>query len=102
MQGEPMATITKAHLVDNLLSENIFTKAESAQIIDTIFELMKKSLEAGDDVLVSGFGKFSVREKCERTGRNPQTGESMKLACRRVVTFRCSSVLREKMNEDGE
>jgi len=72
-------TITKAHIVENLFAKNLFTKGESAQIIETLFELVKQSLEEGDDVLISGFGKFCVREKHQRAGRNPQTGEPVML-----------------------
>ena len=92
-------TITKAQIVENLFAKNLFTKGESAQIIETLFELIKQSLQAGDDVLISGFGKFSAKEKHQRRGRNPQTGEPITLPPRRVVTFRLSSTLRDKMNE---
>ena len=93
-----MATLTKAHIVEKLFARNLFTKGESAQIIETLFELIKQSLQDGEDVMISGFGKFSVREKHQRRGRNPQSGEPMTLAPRKVITFKCSSVLREKMN----
>ena len=95
-------TLTKARIVQKLFAENTFTKMVSAQIIDTLFELMKKSLENGEDVLISRFGKFSVKEKSERKGRNPRTGEAMKLSPRRVVTFKCSGVLRRKLNREGD
>jgi integration host factor subunit alpha len=91
-------TLTKAHIIENLFSKNLFTKGESAQIIETIFELIKQSLEQGEDVMISGFGKFSVREKHQRRGRNPQTGESMALPPRTVVTFHYSGILKEKIN----
>jgi integration host factor subunit alpha len=91
-------TVTKAHIVENLFAKNIFTKTESAQIIETLFELVKDSLEKGEDVLISGFGKFSVKEKNQRRGRNPQTGNPILLAPRKVVTFKCSGVLRERIN----
>ena len=94
-------TITKAQIVENLFAKNVFTKGESAQIIETLFELMKQSLEQGDDVLIGGFGKLCVRAKHQRTGRNPQGGKAMTLPPRRVVTFKCSGVLREKMNRGG-
>ncbi len=91
-------TLTKAQIVDNLFAENVFTKAESAQIVETIFEIIKQTLEDGDDVLISGFGKFSVKQKNQRRGRNPQTGEPLQLPPRRVVTFKCSGVLRDRIN----
>jgi len=95
-------TLTKAHIVEALFAQNIFTKTESAQIIDTLFELIKQSLQNGEEVLISGFGKFSVQEKQARRGRNPQTGEPMMLPPRKVVTFKCSSVLRARMNGKGD
>jgi integration host factor subunit alpha len=97
-----LATLTKAHIVENLLAKNLFTKRESAQIIETLFELLKQSMEEGDDVLISGFGKFCVREKNRRRGRNPQSGEPMMLPPRKVVTFKCSGVLRDKINRGKE
>jgi integration host factor subunit alpha len=91
-------TLTKAHIVESLFAKNLFTKGESAQIIETLFELMKQSLEQGEDVLISGFGKFCVREKHQRSGRNPQTGEPVELPPRKVVTFKYSGILKEKIN----
>ena len=95
-------TLTKAHIVERLFAQNIFTKTESAHIIETLFELMKQTLENGEEVLISGFGKFQVREKSERKGRNPQTGEMLTLPPRRVITFKCSGILRERMNKMEE
>lgn len=92
-------TLTKAHIVENLFSKDIFTKTESAHIVETLFEIIKQTLEQGEDVLLSGFGKFSVREKSQRRGRNPQTGDPILLSSRRVVTFKCSGVLRERIND---
>lgn len=94
-------TVTKAHIVEKLFARNIFTKGESAHIIETLFELIKQSLEHGEDVMISSFGKFQLRMKNQRRGRNPQTGESLMLESRVVVTFKCSGILRDKMN-DGE
>ena len=94
-----MVTLTKAQIVEKLFARNLFTKGESAQIIETLFELMKESLERGDDVLISGFGKFCVRAKHQRRGRNPQTGEPVMLDSRKVVTFKCSVILKEKVNQ---
>jgi integration host factor subunit alpha len=78
-----------------------FDTARSAQIIDTLLELINHSLQNGEDVLISGFGKFSVKSKHGPRGRNPQTGEPLKLSPRKVVTFKCSGVLRAKMNGKG-
>ena len=95
-------TITKAHLIKALFAKNIFTKPESAQIIDTLFELIKQSLQTGEEALSSGFGKFSVKEKQALRGRNPRTGEPVTLPSRMVVTFKCSGILRAAMNGKGD
>lgn len=99
-RGESSMTLTKAHIVENLFAKNLFTKSECAQIVETLFEVIKQTLEQGEDVLVSGFGKFSVKEKNQRRGRNPQTGQPIMLAPRKVVTFKCSGVLRSRINTD--
>jgi integration host factor subunit alpha len=99
---EQSMTITKAHIVEALFAKNIFTKPESAQIIDTLFELIKQSLQNGEEVLISGFGKFLVKKKRARRGRNPQTGEPMMLPPRKVVTFKCSNILRAGVNGQAE
>jgi len=91
-------TLTKEDFVKALVKENIFQKKRSIEIVETMLEIIKFKLASGEDVLVSGFGKFCVREKRERKGRNPATGENMKLAARRVVTFKCSGKLREQIN----
>jgi integration host factor subunit alpha len=95
-------TLTKAHIVESLFGKNIFTKSESAQVIETLFEIIKETLEEGEDVLISGFGKFSLKEKNQRRGRNPQTGDPIMLAPRKVVTFKCSGVLRDKINKGSK
>jgi len=95
-------TLTKAQIIEAHFAKNIFTKTESALIIETLFELIKRSLENGEDVLISGFGKFVVREKHGRRGRNPQTGKALKLPPRKVVTFKCSGVLRAGMNGEDD
>ena len=81
-----------------LAKENGFQKNQSIEIVETLLEIIKSKLASGEDVLVSGFGKFCVIEKQERRGRNPATGEDMMLDARRVVTFKCSGKLREKIN----
>ncbi len=91
-------TLTKAQIVDQIRDRIGFTRNETIEIVETLMELMKSSLESGEDVLISGFGKFCVRNKRKRRGRNPATGDDLILDARRTVTFRCSNVLREKVN----
>ncbi|MFP4033785.1 MAG: integration host factor subunit alpha [Desulfococcaceae bacterium] len=94
-------TLTKAKIIDEIQNQLRFSKKETTEIVETLLEIMKRTMEKGDDVLISGFGKFCVKEKKERRGRNPATGEDMMLAPRRVVTFKCSGKLREKVNENS-
>jgi len=91
-------TLTKSHIIDSIAEQNGFPKNRSSEIIETLLEIIKMSLESGEDVLITGFGKFCVKEKRERKGRNPATGDAMMLAPRKVVTFRSSGKLREKIN----
>jgi integration host factor subunit alpha len=92
-------TLTKAKIVDSVHSELGFPKNRSAELIEILLEQIKATLGKGEDVLISGFGKFCVKSKKERRGRNPATGDDMMLSERRVVTFRCSHLLREKIND---
>ena len=91
-------TLTKVHIVEAVAEQIGYTKNQSISRIEILLELIKRSLESGEDVLVSGFGKFCVKEKHERRGRNPATGEDMMLEPRRVVTFNCSRNLRDRVN----
>jgi len=91
-------TITKAEMVKILHSNTDLPKEKCGRVVESIFELMKEKLEQGDDVLISGFGKWSVNSKNPRKGRNPQTGEALMLDARRVVTFKCSKKLKESVN----
>ena len=91
--------LTKADIITTISNELGFSKRQSIDIVDSLLEIIKKSLETGDDVLVSGFGKFCVKEKNARKGRNPATGSDMMLAPRKVVTFKCSGKLRDKINQ---
>ena len=91
-------TLTKANIVEEVAEQNGYTKNRSFEIIETLLEIIKRTVESGEDVLVSGFGKFCVKTKRERRGRNPATGEDMMLEPRRVVTFRCSRKLRDKIS----
>jgi integration host factor subunit alpha len=90
--------LTKDKLVTRLQTQIGMTKPESRQIVERLFELMKSTLADGEDLLISGFGKFHVRQKKERRGRNPQTKEKLMLAARKVLVFKASGVLRENMN----
>ena len=90
--------LTKADIINTISSELGFSKRQSIDLVDSLLEIIKKSLESGDDVLVSGFGKFCVKEKNARKGRNPATGQDMMLSPRKVVTFKCSGKLRDKIN----
>ena len=90
-------TLTKADIVEAVHSKLGLPKNQSTDIVESLLEIIKSTLEGGDDVLISGFGKFCVNEKSERRGRNPATGEDLMLAPRRVVTFKCSGKLRERV-----
>jgi integration host factor subunit alpha len=91
-------TLTKADIVDALPDKLGLPRNRCAEIVETLLEIMKQTMENGEDILISGFGKFCVNEKKARKGRNPATGEPMMLSKRRVVVFRCSNILREKVN----
>ena len=93
--------LTKADIVDSIMDQIGFTKNQSSDVTETLFEIIKRTLASGEDVLVSGFGKFCVKEKQERRGRNPETGDAMMLKPRRVVTFKCSGKLRRKINQSS-
>lgn len=90
-------TLTKTDMVDAIQQRIGFSRKKSTALIEMFIEIMKRTIESGDDVLVSGFGKFCVKEKKQRKGRNPATGQDMLLDPRRIVTFKCSSVLRDNV-----
>jgi integration host factor subunit alpha len=92
-------SLTKDNIIEAVAEETGFLKLRSAEVVEFLIEIIKRSLESGEDVLVSGFGKFKVREKKARKGRNPATGEGVILDPRRVVTFHCSGKLRKKINK---
>ena len=91
-------TLTKDHLVSSIGNRLGISKFESLRILESVLETVKTSLSNGEDVLLSGFGKFIVRKKEARRGRNPQTGEDLTLEPRRLITFKCSSVMRDRIN----
>lgn len=91
-------TLTKAQITDSISKQAPMLKAEATETVEVLLEIIKSALESGDDVLISGFGKFCVKDKRKRRGRNPETGRSMVLKKRRVVTFKCSGLLRKRIN----
>ena len=90
-------SLTKNNIVEQVHALG-FTKQKSVEIIESLLETIKKTLEKGNDVLISGFGKFCVKNKNKRRGRNPATGDDLMLKERKVVTFKCSGKLRNKIN----
>ena len=93
--------LTKDDIADSIYRRLDLPKYKSIEVFESLLEIIKKTLVNGEHVLITGFGKFCVKNKRERMGRNPQTAEQMKLRARRVVIFRCSSVLRDKINRMG-
>ena len=89
--------LTKNNIVEKI-HELGFTKKKSVDIVESLLELIKNVLEKGDDVLISGFGKFCIKNKKKRKGRNPATGSDLVLRKRKVVIFKCSGKLRNKIN----
>ena len=94
-------TFTKESLVNSIQNQLGFSKKKSIETCESVFDIMKKTLENGEDILISGFGKFRVRDKGQRRGRNPQTGSDMMMEARRVVVFKWSEILRNKIDTKG-
>ena len=92
--------MTKAEIVESVYTKIGFSKKESSDIVELIFDCLKKTLEKGEKIKISGFGNFVVREKRRRMGRNPQTGQSIEITARRVLTFRPSQVLKAAINKE--
>ena len=97
-----MSMLRIAELVKMLSDRASLNKREAKEIVRAFFEVMLDTLESGDDVQLSGFGKFQLREKSQRPGRNPKTGETTCIAARRVVTFHASQKLKARLETDGE
>ena len=92
-------SITKSHIVDKIFKEAGYSKKESAELVDLIFKIMKSTLASGEKVKISGFGNFTLKDKAQRVGRNPQTGSAMKISARRVLTFRPSQILKDDITQ---
>ena len=93
-------SLTKERIINDIYNHVGLSKSRSRTVVESLFEIMKQTLESGENLLISGFGKFVVRTKDERRGRNPQTTEDLNLRARRVVVFKTSGVLRNKINEE--
>lgn len=94
--------MTKAEIIEQIYEKVGFSKKESAEIVELVFDIMKETLEKGEKIKISGFGNFVVRQKRPRIGRNPQTGEEIEISARRVLTFRPSQVLKAALNAGPE
>ncbi len=92
-------TVTKHEIVEKIINSVGLSRTQSVDLVENLLEIMKSSLEKEDHILISGFGKFSVKKKKERVGRNPATGNAMMLEPRKVVTFQHSTKLKDSMNK---
>jgi integration host factor subunit alpha len=90
--------LAKAQIVESIQNQTGFPRNRSSELVETLLEIIKGTLMSGEDVLISRFGKFCVNQKNGRKGRNPATGDAMMLAPRKIVTFKCSGKLRDRMN----
>ncbi|MBJ6724065.1 integration host factor subunit alpha [Geomesophilobacter sediminis] len=90
--------MTKADIVERIYEKVGFSKKESAELVETVFDLIKSTLEEGDKIKIAGFGNFVVKEKADRRGRNPQTGEEITIVARKILTFKPSQVLKAAIN----
>jgi integration host factor subunit alpha len=93
--------MTKADIVERIYEKVGFSKKESAELVETVFDLIKATLEEGDKIKIAGFGNFVVKEKSDRRGRNPQTGEEITIVARKILTFKPSQVLKSAINSQG-
>lgn len=94
-----MGALTKEKIIDRIYQQVGLSKGQSRTVAEGLLEIIKKTLESGENLLISGFGKFVVKDKSARRGRNPQTTEDLQLRARRVVVFKTSGVLRDKINQ---
>lgn len=94
-------TLTKDKIIDTVYNQAGLSKNQSRRVVESLLEIVKQTLGKGENLLISGFGKFIIKDKAARKGRNPQTREDLKLRARKVVVFRTSGVLRKKINHKG-
>ena len=94
-------TLTKEKIIDNIYNQVGLSKNQSRRVVESLLEIIKQTLTKKENLLISGFGKFIVKDKAARKGRNPQTTEDLRLRARKVVVFRTSGVLRKKINHKG-
>jgi integration host factor subunit alpha len=92
--------LTKKTIFENVRKDLGYSENQAVHLVETMLEIIKSTMESGEDVLVSGFGKFCVQDKSPRRGRNPATGKDLMLDARKVVTFKCSGRLKDRMNKD--
>jgi integration host factor subunit alpha len=91
--------MTKADIIQDVYNKLGFSKRDSARIVESVFDIMKETLARGEKIKISGFGNFVVNDKRARKGRNPQTGDTIEISRRRVLTFKASQVLRNSLNQ---
>ena len=92
--------MTKADIVEKIYDKVGFSKKESAELVEVVFDIIKSTLEKGDKIKIAGFGNFVVKEKSDRRGRNPQTGEEITISARKILTFKPSQVLKTTLNKE--
>ncbi len=92
--------MTKADIVEKIYDKVGFSKKESAELVEMVFDIIKNTLKQGDKIKIAGFGNFVVKEKADRRGRNPQTGEEITISARKILTFKPSQVLKTSLNKE--
>jgi integration host factor subunit alpha len=92
--------MTKADIVERIYDKVGFSKKESAELVEMVFDILKNTLEKGDKIKIAGFGNFVVKEKADRRGRNPQTGDEIVISARKILTFKPSQVLKASINKE--
>lgn len=94
--------MTKADLIENVYLKTGFSKKESAEIVEMVFDLIKTTLETGEKIKIAGFGNFVVKDKATRRGRNPQTGDEIAISSRKILSFKPSQVLKQSINGEED